>query len=81
MSFQETPFENEGNRGGLTYLGCDMAPVVLATKLFKILLQEGTHADDAIRHALDLAEPLLIQSRIVENLRSNAGAVNWRVGV
>jgi hypothetical protein len=37
-----------------------MAPVVLAAKLLKVLLEEGTHSDDAVGHALDLTEPLLV---------------------
>lgn len=58
-----------------------MAPVVLAAKLLEILLQERPHADDSFRHALDLSQPLLVQRRIVQNFRSDAGTVDWRIRV
>jgi hypothetical protein len=62
-------------------LGCDVAPVVLAAELLEVLLEESTHGDDAVSHALDLTEPLLVESRIVQDFRSDAGTVNGRVGV
>ena len=62
-------------------LGCDMAPVVLAAELLEVLLEESAHGDDAVGHALDLTEPLLVEGRIVQDLRSDAGTVNGRVGV
>src|SRR5690242_5679223 len=62
-------------------LRCDVAPVVLAAELLEVLLEGSTHGDDAVSHALDLTEPLLVEGRVVQNLRGNAGAVNGRVGV
>lgn len=62
-------------------LGGDVAPVVLAAELLKVLLEEGAHGDDAVSHALDLAEPLLVQSRVVQDLGSDAGTVDRGVGV
>lgn len=58
-----------------------MAPVVLAAELLEVLLEEGTHGDDAVSHALDLTKPLLVQRSVVQNLRGNAGTVNWGVRV
>ena len=57
------------------------ASAVLATELLEVLLEESAHGDDAVGHALDLTEPLLVEGRIVEDLRSDAGTVNGRVGV
>jgi len=39
----------------------DVAPVVLAAELLEVLLQQSTHGDDAVGHALDLTKPLLVQ--------------------
>lgn len=58
-----------------------MAPVVLAAELLKVLLEESAHGDDAIGHALDLTEPLLVEGGVVQDFRSNAGTVNRGVGV
>lgn len=58
-----------------------MAPVVLATELLKILLQKRAHTDNPFRHALDLSQPLLVQSRIVQDLGSDAGPMDWRIRV
>lgn len=62
-------------------LGSDVAPVVLASKLLKILLEESTHGDDTVSHALDLAEPLLVEGWVIEDLGGDAGAVDRRVRV
>lgn len=64
-----------------TDLRCDVAPVVLAAELLQVLLQERTHGDNAVSHVLDLAQPLLVELGVVQDLRSNAGAVDGRVGV
>ena len=62
-------------------LAGDVAPVVLAAELLEVLLEESTHGDDAVSHLLDLTEPLLVESRAVEDLGGDAGTVNGRVGV
>ena len=62
-------------------LARDVAPVVLAAELLEVLLQESAHGDDAIGHALDLAEPLVVQLGGVEDLGGDARAVDRRVGV
>lgn len=62
-------------------LAGDVAPVVLAAKLLKVLLEQSTHADDAVGHLLDLGEPLLVQGRVIQDLGGNAGTVDGRVGV
>lgn len=54
---------------------------MLAAELLEVLLEQSTHGDDAVSHALDLAEPLLVQRCIVENLGGNASTVDWGVGV
>ena len=59
----------------------DVAPVPFASKLLEILFQQRTHGDDAVRHVLDLAQPLLVQRRVVQDLRGNSSAVNRRIGV
>lgn len=62
-------------------LARDVAPVVLAAQLLEILLEKGAHLDDAVGHTLDLAEPLLLEFGVVEDLRGDAGAVDGRIGV
>lgn len=62
-------------------LAGDVRPVVLGAELLKVLLEEGTHGDDAVSHLLDLTEPLLVESRAVEDLGGDAGTVDGRVGV
>ena len=62
-------------------LGRDVAPIVLAAQLLEVLLQQSAHGDDAIGHILDLAQPLLVQSRVVQDFGSDARTVNRRVGV
>lgn len=58
-----------------------MAPVVLATELLEVFLQQGAHGDDAVCHILHLTQPLFVQSRVVQDLGSDARAVNRRIGV
>ena len=58
-----------------------MAPVVLASQSFQILFQEGSHADDAVSHALDFAQPLLGETWIVQYLCSNASAMHGRIRI
>ena len=64
-----------------TNLGGDVAPVLLATELLQVLLQQSAHGDNAISHVLDLTEPLLVQCRVVQDLGSNTRTVNRGVGV
>jgi hypothetical protein len=59
----------------------NVAPVVLAAELLEILLEQGAHRDDAVSHVLNLAEPLLVQRGVVQDLGSNTGPVHRRVGV
>jgi hypothetical protein len=72
---------SESSVGKHSNLTCDVAPVALASQFLEILLQQGAHADDAVCHALDFSQPLPIELRVVENLRSNTCAVNWRIRV
>lgn len=58
-----------------------MAPVVLAAELLQVLLEQGAHADDPFRHALDLAEPLRVQRGVIEDLGRNPSTVDRWVGV
>ena len=58
-----------------------MRPVVLAAESLEVLLQESTHLDDAVGHALDLTEPLLVQGGVVHDSGGDTGTVNGRVGV
>ena len=62
-------------------LAGDMAPVVLAAELLEVVLEQGAHLDDAVGHALDFAQPLLVERGVVEDGAGDAGAVDGRVGV
>lgn len=62
-------------------LAGDVAPVVLATELLEVLLEESTHGDNAVSHALNLAQPLLVELGVVQDGGSNTGTVDRRVGV
>lgn len=59
----------------------DVVPAVLAAELLEVLLEQGAHGDDAVGHALDLAQPLLVEGRVVEDGRGDAGTVDGRVRV
>jgi hypothetical protein len=62
-------------------LAGDVGPVVLGAELLEVVLEERAHLDDAVGHAFDLAEPLLVQLGVVEDLGGDAGAVHGGVGV
>lgn len=59
----------------------DVRPVVLAAELLEVLLEQGPHRDDAVRHLLDLAQPLLVQRRVVQDRRRDPRPVDRRVRV
>lgn len=54
---------------------------MLGAELLEVLLEKGAHGNDAIGHLLDLAEPLLVQLGVLENLAGDTSAVNRGVGV
>lgn len=58
-----------------------MAPVVLAAELLEVLLEQGTHLDDAVSHSLELDEPLGVELGVVHDGGGDAGAVDGGVGV
>ena len=62
-------------------LASDMAPVVLAAELLEVVLEQGAHLDNAVGHALDLTQPLLVEGGVVQDGAGDAGAVDGRVGV
>lgn len=62
-------------------LGGDVVPILLAAELLKVVLEERAHLDDTVGHALDLAEPLLVELWVVQDLGRDAGTVDWWVGV
>lgn len=62
-------------------LAGDVAPVLLAAKLLEVLLEQSAHGDDAVGHALDLAQPLLVQGGVVEDGRCDTSAVDRGVRV
>ena len=73
-----------GSQAGVgehTDLAGDVAPVVLAAEFLEIVLEQGAHLDDAVGHALDFTQPLLVERRVVQNGAGDASAVNGRVGV
>jgi hypothetical protein len=63
------------------YLAGDVGPVVLAAQVLKVLLQESAHLNDAVSHALDLTQPLLVQLGVVHDRGSDTGTVNRRARV
>lgn len=65
----------------LSHLAGDVRPVVLAAKVLQILLEESTHLNDTVGHALDLAQPLLVELGVIHNGRGDASTVDGRVGV
>ena len=72
-----------GNLGKLagTYLRRDVVPVMLAAQLLQVVPEQGAHLDDALRHAFDLAQPLLVEVLVVKDLGGDAGTVDGRVRV
>jgi hypothetical protein len=54
---------------------------VLAAKLLEVGAEERAHLNDAVGHALDLAEPLLVEGGVVHDGGRDAGTVDGRVGV
>ena len=54
---------------------------MLAAELLEVGAEEGTHLDDAVGHALNLTEPLLVQGSVVEDSGGDASTVNGGVGV
>lgn len=62
-------------------LAGDVGPVVLAAQLLEFLAEQAMHLDEAVGHALELAEPLLVQNGVVHDGEGDAGAVDGRVGV
>lgn len=63
------------------YLAGDVGPVVLAAELLEVGAEGRAHLNDAVSHALDLTEPLLVQSGVVHDGGSDASTVDGRVGV
>lgn len=59
----------------------DVAPIMLGPQILEVLLQQRAHGDDAVCHALDLAQPLLVQLRVVQDLGRDARTVDGRVRV
>ena len=54
---------------------------MLAAQLLEVALQQRPHGDDAVGHALDLSQPLLVQGGVVEDLGCDACAMDGRIGV
>jgi hypothetical protein len=63
------------------YLAGDVGPVVLAAELLEVGAESRAHLNDAVSHALDLTEPLLVQSGVVHDGGGDASTVDGRVGV
>ena len=63
------------------YLAGDVRPVVLAAQVLQVLPEQGAHLNDAVGHALDLSQPLLVELRVVHDGGGNTGTVNRRVRV
>lgn len=69
------------NQCSKSYLASDVRPVVLAAELLEVGAEERAHLDDAVSHALDLTEPLLVESRVVHDGGGDTGTVDGRVRV
>jgi hypothetical protein len=54
---------------------------VLAAELLEVGTEERAHLDDAVSHALDLTEPLLVEGGVVHDGGGDAGTVDGRVRV
>ena len=54
---------------------------MLAAQIFEVLLEKSTHFYDSISHPFDLSKPLLIEFRIVEDLRRDSGSVDRGIRV
>lgn len=54
---------------------------MFATQSLEILFEQSAHAYNAFSHPLDLSQPLLVELWVVQNLRRDASAVDWRVRV
>ena len=63
------------------YLGSDVVPIMFAAELLEVRLKKRSHFDNAFRHALDLAQPLLIEPLVVQDRRGNACTMDRWVGV
>jgi hypothetical protein len=59
----------------------DVRPLAGRVERDERVVQLVAHADDAVRHALDLALPLRVQLRVAEDRARDARAVQRRVGV
>lgn len=66
---------------GITYLASNMAPIMFAAQRLEVLLEECAHFDNAISHTLHFSKPLLVELRIIEDRRGNAGAMDGWIGV
>lgn len=54
---------------------------MLGTQVLQLLLQQRTHGDDTISHALDFTQPLLVQGLVVQDLGCDSCAVDWGVRI
>lgn len=54
---------------------------MLTTQSLEVLLEKTAHLNDTVSHALDFAQPLLLELGIVQDGGRDAGAVDRRVGV
>lgn len=63
------------------YLRRNVAPVMLASQILQVLLQQRSHLDDTVRHSFHLPEPLFIQLWSGQDLGSDTGTMDRRVRV
>lgn len=62
-------------------LACNVIPVTLAAKLFKVLLEKSSHSNDSISHSLDFSEPLFVEIGVIQKSRCNSCSMNRWVGI
>ena len=58
-----------------------MTPIMLTAECLKIFFEQSPHPNNALRHPLDFAKPLLVQFGVVQDLGGDTSTMNWRIGV
>jgi hypothetical protein len=54
---------------------------MLAAEFLQVLPEKRAHLNDAVGHALDLSQPLLVEFSVIHDSGSNTGSVDRRVRV
>lgn len=71
----------QAGEGEHTDLVSDMVPVLDGSSVFQGLLEGLSHPNDTAGHDLDFVLPQLLERRVLEDGRHDAGSMQRRVGV